>query len=320
MKIAITGGTGFVGGHLARSLARAGHEVVIIARGVDRRDEGLRKLENARYLPVGIQDEDALAAAFTGCDAIAHCAGINREMGDQTFRHVHVVGTQKVVRAAQRGGVRKILLLSFLRARPDCRSGYHESKWVAEEIVRQSGLDYTILKAGVIYGKGDHMLDHLSRAFHTLPLFAFVGLNDRRIRPTAVEDVVRIMEAALAQGRLSHRTVPITGPEELSLRAAVRRVARVVGKKPVFFRMPVALHYLLAWLLEQTMAIPLISIAQVRILSEGLVQPLACGDSLPHDLAPETPFSETQIRRGLPPAEPFGLRDCRCLVKVGENA
>ena len=77
--------------------------------------------------------------------------------------------------AAKAAGVKQIILLSFLRARPNCGSPYHESKWEAEEIVRKSGLDYTIFKSGVIYGKGDHMLDHLSHAFHTFPFFAFIG-------------------------------------------------------------------------------------------------------------------------------------------------
>ena len=50
-------------------------------------------------------------------------------------------------------------MLSFLRARPDCGSPYHESKWAAEQLIRESGLDYTILKAGMIYGRGDHLID-----------------------------------------------------------------------------------------------------------------------------------------------------------------
>ena len=117
------------------------------------------------------------------------------------------------------------MLISFLRARPGCGSPYHESKWVAEEIVRGSGLDYTVLKCGVIYGKGDHMLDHLSHAFHTLPVFAFVGFKDKPIRPNAVEDVARIVRASALDHALSRQTVAVLGPEELTLRQAVRRVA-----------------------------------------------------------------------------------------------
>ena len=132
MRIAITGGTGFVGGHLARRLAAEGHQVVIISRGADRRDQTIRHLPNATFCPVGTGDEDRLADAFAGCDAVAHCAGINREISAQTYERVHVRGTQSVVNAARRAGVKKIVLVSFLRARPGCGSGYHESKFAAE--------------------------------------------------------------------------------------------------------------------------------------------------------------------------------------------
>jgi uncharacterized protein YbjT (DUF2867 family) len=311
MKIAITGGTGFVGRHLARVLVGDGHEVVLIARGLDKRDESIRRVTGVTVALVGTGNPATLAQAFAGCDAVAHCAGINREIGLQTYPRVHVEGTKNVVEAARRAGVGKVALLSFLRARPDCGSGYHESKWAAEQIVRASGLDYTVLKCGVIYGEGDHMLDHLSHAFYTFPVFALVGLTDQRIRPVAVEDVVRVLTASLVRGQLSRQTVAVTGPEELTLKDAVQRVARVVGKNPLYVRMPIWFHYGLGWCLERIMRTPLVSIAQVRILSEGIVEAVPACESLPKDFQPEIRFTEAQIRRGLPEPKAFGLPDCR---------
>src|SRR5438552_11771743 len=156
MRVAVTGGTGFVGAHLARALLADGHEVVLISRGVDRRDESIRREAGARFVAVAFDDEDGLAAAFSGCTAVAHCAGINRQIGRQTYARVHVAGTAAVVAAARRAGVRKLAYMSFLRARPNCGSAYHESKWAAGETVRASGLGYTGLKARVPYGRGDH--------------------------------------------------------------------------------------------------------------------------------------------------------------------
>ena len=309
MKIAITGGIGFIGRHLARKLVSDGHKVVLIARGIDRTDESIRQLGSTQFVSIGVGDEEKLAEAFADCDGVAHCAGINREIGSQTYQQVHVEGTRHVVNAARRAKVKKVVLMSFLRARPNCRSRYHESKWEAEEIVRASGLDYTIIKSGVIYGKGDHMLDHLSHAFYTLPIFALVGLKDQWIRPTAVEDMAHILAASLVDGRLSCQTVAVIGPEEMTLNEAVRRVARVVGKRPIMLPMPIWLHYAIGWCIERLMTIPLVSLAQVRMLAEGLVEPLPACDSLPEDLRPKIPFTDEQIRRGLPEPGPFGLRD-----------
>jgi len=312
MRVAITGGTGFVGRNLARSLVASGHEVVLVARGSDRRDESIRRLRGATLFSTSVTEADELCEAFRGCDAVAHCAGINRQIGRQTYRRIHIEGTRNVVNAARRAGVKKIVMLSFLRARPACRSGYHESKWAAEEILRTSGLDYTVVKAGVIYGKGDHMLDHLSHAFYTFPFFALVGLRDKQIRPLAVRDLVRVLESGLFAGQLSRRTVAVVGPEELPLATAVRRVAAVVGKKPFFVRAPLAFHYVLAWAFERLMRTPLVGLAQVRILSEGVVEPAGAWDKLPVDLTPTTPFSDSQIRKGLPEPGRFGLKDFRC--------
>lgn len=311
MKIAITGGTGFVGRHLARALAGRGREVVLVARGVDRRDESVRELPGVSMVAASLADAATLATAFAGCDAVVHCAGINREIGAQTYRRVHVDGTRHVVAAAAQAGVAKIVLLSFLRARPGWGSPYHESKWAAEEIVRRSGLDYTVIKAGVVYGRGDHLLDHLSHALHTAPVFAAVGLREQPLRPVAVEDLVAILQAALVEGRLSRQTVAVTGPEALRLSEVVRRVARVTGRPLLVLRLPVWAHRVLARGFELTMKIPLVSLAQVRILTEGVVEPATPCTPLPADLVPRRSFSDEQIRQGLPAPGPFGLRDLR---------
>ncbi len=309
MKIAITGGTGFVGRRVAARLEAAGHEVVLVSRrtGVsivggepasgDQAEEGAGTLE----------------AAFRDCDAVIHCAGINREIGEQTYQAVHVEGTQAVVDAARSAGVKRVVMLSFLRARPDGPTDYHRSKWLAEEAVRGSGMTWTVLKAGVIHGRGDHMLDHLSHAFHTFPVFGLVGMRDQPVRPVAVDDVARLLEAAaLGDPRLADRTIAVLGPEQLTLEQAVRRVARIAGRRPVFVRLPIWAHLVIARLTEMTMRVPLVSLAQVRILAEGVVEPLPFAEWPPDDLAPATPFSADVIRNGLPPRGGFGRADLRC--------
>ena len=310
MRIAITGGTGFVGSHLAQRLIQEGHEVVLVARR-------LREMSipaNARFAASDLANVEVLAEAFSGCDAVAHCAGINREIGKQTYQRVHIEATRNVVEAARQAGVRKITLMSFLRARPNCDSPYHESKWAAEEIIRNSGLDYTIFKAGMVYGRGDHMLDHLSHSFHTLPLLATVGFKQKAIRPLAVDDLVDVMYAALVGDRLTKQTIPIMGAEELYLSDAARRVARAVDRKIAIFPMPVWFHYVLAQFCEWTMKVPLVAKAQVRILSEGVTESVRTCDPIPEDLLPKRKFTPDQIRTGLPEPGPFGLADLRCCL------
>ena len=297
-RIAVTGGSGFVGRRLVERLESAGHRVLTVSRrmGVD----------------LTAADVGGLADLLDGCDAVVHCAGINREIGSQTYDALHIRGTEALVTAARDAGVGHISLLSFLRARPDGPTGYHRSKWAAEAIVRESGIPFTILKAGVIHGRGDHMLDHLSHALYSFPVFGLVGMQEQRIRPVAVDDVAAILEAAASGDmRLRDRTIAVLGPDELTLAAAVRRLARVVGRRPIFVRLPVPAHLALAHIWEAVMRVPLVSIAQVHILAEGIVDAAPRADPPPPDLVPRTPFSESVIREGLPQAGSFTCRDLR---------
>ena len=321
MRIAITGGSGFVGRHLAARLRADGHDVVVIGRprrrSKDRPDASDRRAESkAGLVEAEIDDAAALALAFGGCDAVVHCAGINREIGDQTYTRVHVAGTAAVVRASQDAGVRQLVMLSFLRARPDAPSSYHRTKWTAEEAVRGSGLAWTVVKASMIYGLGDHMLDHLSKAVQTFPIFALVGFRDRPARPVAVADVVSVLAtAAYGDARLAHRTVAVLGPETLYLGEIVRRVATVVRRRVIIIRLPVAAHLLIGWLAERLMVVPLVALAQVRILAEGVTEPAPFADDLPPDLAPATHLTDAVIRAELPPRGGFGRSDLRWFAR-----
>jgi hypothetical protein len=159
----------------------------------------------------------------------------------------------------------------------------------------------------MMFGRGDHMLDHLSHALYTFPFF--VGIGPRRVRPLAVADTVKVLMATLVDGRLPRKTVGLVGPTEIGFDDAARLVARVIGKRRPFVRAPMAFHYLMARLAERVMTVPLISLAQVRMLEEEVVEPLRAPDCLPDDLTPSTPFNDASIRAELPDAGRFRLGD-----------
>lgn len=300
MKIAITGGTGFIGRHLANDLIRRGQEVVVIARGLYTRNT--QPTEGATNIALDINDTDKLTEAFRGCDAVAHCAGTSVEDGRQTFHQLHVEGTQSGVMAAERAGVKKFVLVSYLNVRPNTQAEYYETKWQGEETVRKSNLNYTILKAGLVYGEGDHLLHNLGNLLGKLPIFATVGLREKTVRLVAVEDLVAVIRAALLdENRLSRQTVAVMGPEEFPFSTAARRISRAMGKPfLLILPFPVLFQRILAWFSERFMQKPLITAAQVQMLADGISKPLADSQMLPEELAPKTLFNEEQIRKGLP--------------------
>jgi NADH dehydrogenase len=299
MKIAITGGTGFIGRHLAQNLIQHGHQVVVIARGEYTRNT--QPIEGATFVACDARDTDKLTEAFNGCDAVAHCAGTSTEDGKQTFEALHVEGTRSAAAAAERAGVKKFVLVSYLTVRPNVNSKYHTTKWRGEEIVRASKVNYTILKAGLIYGPGDHLLNNLSNLFRKMPIFAQVGLKEKTVRLVAVEDLVDVIRASLDEKQFARQTVAVIGPEEFPFSQAARRIARVMGRPSlIVLPFPVFFHRILAFFSEKFMPKPLITAAQVQMLADGISQPMADSISLPEDMKPKTMFTEEQIKKGLP--------------------
>ena len=155
------------------------------------------------------------------------------------------------------------------------------------------------------------MLDHFSHLLYTLPIFVTVGLREKLVRPVAVQDVVQVLTAALIQSRLVRETVAVLGPEALQLSEVARRVGLLIGKRPLIIPAPAAINYAVAHIAEWSMKVPLASIAQVRMLDEGLTEPWGTVDSLPDDLIPRTPLSADVLGAGLPPAGRFTSADLR---------
>jgi nucleoside-diphosphate-sugar epimerase len=300
MKIAITGGTGFIGRHLARDLIKGGHEVTVIARGQYSRST--QPIEGARFVSLNINETDRLQEIFRDCDAVAHCAGTSVEDGKQSFRQLHVEGTRSAVKAAENTGVKKFVLLSYLNVRPAVRSAYHTTKWEGEEIVRASKLNFTILKAGLVYGPGDHLLNNLSNLFRKMPVFATVGFKEKTVRLVAVEDLVSVIRVCLLEeDRFARQTVAVTGPEEFPFSQAARRISRAMGRPfLIVLPFPVVFQRMLASFSERFMPKPLITKAQVQMLADGISTPSLESVPVSDDLAPKILFTEEQIRKGLP--------------------
>ena len=299
MKVAITGGTGFIGRHLARDLVSRGHEVILIARGQYKRNT--QPVEGASLLSLDTNDTANLTRAFDGCDAVVHCAGTSVEDSKQTFHRLHVEGTRSAVIACEQARVKKFVLVSYLNVRPNVKSEYHTTKWKGEEIVRASKLNFTILKAGLVYGPGDHLLNNLSNLFRKMPVFAAVGLKEKTVRLVAVEDLVEVIRLCLEEDRFSRQTVAVLGPEEFPFSQAARRIARAMGKSSlIVLPFPVFFHRILAFFSERFMPKPLITKSQVQMLADGISQPTLESVPLPDELKPKTLFTEEQIRKGLP--------------------
>ena len=265
--------------------------MLLLARGT----RTARAADGAELLQADVGSDALPLKAMRGCDALVNLIGIKREQGTQTFERAHVEATRHLIEAAQELGIRRYVHISVVCSRPDPRSAYHDTKWRAEELIRSGGLDYTILKPGVIYGPGDDMVTHLVKMIRFAPVFPVVGRGDSLPQPVHASDVAAAVVGALANDRSIGKTYDVVGPERLTLRAVVETVARGLGLRLRVVGTPIWFQRAAVGLMNAPSRPPLSTPAQLQMLIDGL-----SGDPAPAraELGVEPrPFTMDEVRR-----------------------
>lgn len=235
MKVLVTGGTGFVGREVVGRLVGAGHEVRVLTRG---RQGSSRSSD---LLPGSVLRPETLAPACSGCDAVVHLVGIISEVGDQTFERVHVDGTRNLLRAAAAAGAGTFVHMSALGARPGAASRYHQTKWAAEELVRASGLRWTVFRPSIIHGPGDAFVNLFARLSRWSPVLPVIGSGRGLLQPIAVADVARCFAGALTLPAAAGRTYELVGRDRLSFREVLEAIGEVTGRRRPGLSIPTAI-------------------------------------------------------------------------------
>ncbi len=233
MRIAITGGTGFVGAHLIEAALAAGHEVAALTRREQTPRSGVSWIAGA------LDDRDPLRRLATGADAVIHVAALLNAPDQAAFDQANVTGTLAMLAAATAGGVRRFVHVSSLAAREPQLSMYGGSKARSEDLVRTSGLDWAIVRPPAVYGPGDR---------ETLELFKMAKLGLMFMPPTGrfsllqVDDLARLLLALADENAPSKLVVePDDGrPGGWSHREFADALGQAVGKRPLVISAPEA--------------------------------------------------------------------------------
>lgn len=231
MKILITGGTGFVGTALRRAVKEEGHDVRLLVRAgsVDKVD----RREGFDVLVGDALDTHACMRAMDGVDAVVHLVGIHRERPDDgmTYEAMHTEATYAVVEAARRCHVPRFIYMSGLGARPDAPSRYHRTKWESEEIVRKSGMRYTIFRPSIIFGPGDEFHPIMAELVHRSVVPVIDG-GKSLLQPVALHDVANAMARSLVMPETQGKEIEVGGPDRMSFIDIFWAVAKHYGVWP----------------------------------------------------------------------------------------
>ena len=255
-NILVIGGTGFLGSAVVRELARRDTSADACFTLPTRRRERAKHLlvlPTANVVSADVHDPAILAKLMAGQDAVINLVGILKGGEGQPygkgFARAHVELPRKIAAAAKATGVRRVLHVSALKAAADAPSGYLRSKAAGEAVLRESGLDLTIFRPSVIFGKGDAFLTLFARLAKIAPLFPLAGAN-ARFQPVWLEDVVAVVADSLWRADSIGAAYDLCGPTQYSLRQLVSYAAAVAGHPRAVVGLPEAAAWLQAWAME----------------------------------------------------------------------
>jgi NADH dehydrogenase len=229
-SVCVLGGSGFVGRHVCHRLAARGLAITIPTRDRERARE-LILLPTADVITADVHDPQALASLVQGSDAVINLVGVLHDgRGRASFREAHVELARKVVAACHAAGIRRLIHMSALNAEVNGPSEYLRTKGEAENIVRMSGLDHTIFRPSVIFGREDRFLNLFARLQRYLPVMV-LGSPGARFQPVFVEDVAAAFVQSLTRLESCGRAYDLVGPKVYTLRELVEYVGEVTGHR-----------------------------------------------------------------------------------------
>ena len=263
-KVLILGGTGFVGSHVCQKLALLPLRITLPTRRPENAKH-LQSLPTVDVLQADVHDEAALARLLAGHDAVVNLVAILHGT-EAAFNRVHVELPQKLARACQTAGVRRVVHVSALGAALDAPSMYQRSKARGEQVLNASmqagALDLTLLRPSVIFGAEDKFLNVFAKLQQIFPIIPLAGA-DTRFQPVWVDDVAQAIVQCLQDPQTAGQTFDLCGPAVMTLRQLVEFSGKASGVRhgqgrPVF-GLPLALGRLQAALMSLAPGEPLMS-------------------------------------------------------------
>jgi uncharacterized protein YbjT (DUF2867 family) len=275
MNIFLAGASGFVGSRVLEDLLAVGHEVVALAHS----DRSLKEIARAHPNATVVQGdvsrpEDMLRAIPSGTEAVVYLPGLLREIPRKsiTFRAVHVEGVRNVLAAAKQAGVARWIQMSALGARADTTLKYYRTKWEGEELVRASGLAWTILHPSLIFDdrprREHNFVQEIAKAIRISPFVPILGDGTFLFQPVSVDDVSQTIVQSLAMPETIGKTYDIGGPEKIHYRELVSTIARAMGTKKPKIKIPFWLITSIARLFRSFSWFP-ITLDELEMLRNG---------------------------------------------------
>ena len=274
--VTIFGGSGFLGRHTVRALAKGGWRIKVAARHPNRGFflRPLGAVGQIDFVKCDVADAEQVAQALKGSQAVINLTGILFEKG-QTFEDVQADGAAHIAQAAAAAGVAALVHVSAIGADAESDSSYAVTKAEGEQAVREAFPHAVILRPSIVFGPEDGFFNKFAAMARFLPALPLIGGGRTRFQPVFVGDVAQAIVTGLS--RQDGRTYELGGPGTYSFKELLQLILRETGRRRALIPMPFALASLKAAFL-QLLPKPLLTMDQVRLLKkDNVVSPTAAG-------------------------------------------
>jgi len=270
--VCITGSTGFVGRYIAHELCSRGLKVRCLVRPTsDLTPLAGLDIETCQG---DVTDVTSLEKALRNVGTVVHLVAIIRETKEATFEMINLGGTKNLLHAAKKTGVRRLIYMSNLGADPDTRFPLLYNKWRAEEEVRNSGIDFVILRPSVMFGRGDGFVSVLAGIIKRTPLVPVIDSGKTRLQLISVEDVAACVAQAVEEQRIINQAVPLGGPEYLTYEEIVDLIIERLKLRRRKVHIPVPLMHFVVWTGEKLGLMLPVTAAQLAMLTRDNITSL----------------------------------------------
>jgi NADH dehydrogenase len=265
MKTAITGAFSYSGKYIARRLLACDEEVITLTGHPDRPDPFEGKV---KAYPLDFANEEELVASLRGVHTFFNTYWVRFDRGENTQPRA-VENTRKLVRAAVRAGVQRIVHISITNPSPDSDLPYFWGKAANEQTVIESGIPYAILRPTVLFGREDILINNIAWLLRRFPAFAIPGNGNYRLQPVFVDDLAKLaIDVGYAQENILWDAV---GPEVFTFEELVRLIGHTLGVNRALIHVPPQLALWAAQFLSLFVGDVMLTPEEVEGLTAGLL-------------------------------------------------
>jgi NADH dehydrogenase len=267
VNILITGGNGYIGAHTVKELVNKGHTVnALIKTGTD--------LNPVKGLPVKIimgnlLNSDDIEEAIQGCNVVLHLAGLVGSASEKDNLSINYNGVSTLIKVCKKNKIKHLIFTSSISAVRKKVGPYGRSKQMAENLIINSGIDYTIFRPTMVYGNGSIGFKKIIKNINKFPLFIpIIGKGNNFRQPIYVKDMAKLLVCSISKYDARNKIYNTAGREKIEFRQLVKLVAQKMHKDKIFISIPVFICKIFARIFELTMKEPFFTRENIRSLGE----------------------------------------------------